>query len=81
MRRRIFGAVAGASLRFSIDRELPLAEAAEVRRLPKSRTTTGKILLLPPSGAFGAGRWRRLSSWTAPPAREELRRCAGESSV
>ena len=49
MRQGVFGVVAGGNLRFSIDRDLPLAEAAEARRLPESRVTTGTVLLLPPA--------------------------------
>lgn len=45
----VFGAVADGSLRLTIDRELPLAEAAEAQRLLESRATTGKVLLLPPA--------------------------------
>ena len=48
-RRGVFGVVAGGNLRFSIDRDLPPAEAGEARRLPESRATTGKVLLLPPA--------------------------------
>ena len=43
----VLGAVARGDLKLHIDRELPLAQAAEAHRLLESRKTTGKLLLLP----------------------------------
>jgi NADPH2:quinone reductase len=43
----VFGWVRDGSLAVRIDRELPLAEAAEAHRLLASRETTGKLLLIP----------------------------------
>ncbi len=43
----VFGMVADGALQFKIDRELPLAEAAEAHRLLESRQTAGKVLLIP----------------------------------
>jgi NADPH2:quinone reductase len=39
--------VRGGTLRLRIDRELPLAQAAEAHRLLEGRHTTGKLLLIP----------------------------------
>jgi len=43
----VLGWIAGGKLRLSIDRELPLAEAAEAHRALEGRRTTGKVLLIP----------------------------------
>jgi NADPH:quinone reductase len=43
----VFGRVRDGSLKVRIDRELPLGDAAEAHRLLESRTTTGKLLLIP----------------------------------
>ncbi len=43
----VLAGVAGGTLRLTIDRELPLAEAAEAHRLLESRATTGKLILRP----------------------------------
>ena len=43
----VLDAVAAGKLRLTIDRELPLAEAAEAHRLLESRATTGKLILRP----------------------------------
>jgi NADPH2:quinone reductase len=43
----VLGWVRDGSLRLRIERELPLAEAAEAHRLLESRATSGKLLLLP----------------------------------
>ena len=45
----VFGWVADGSLKVRVDRELPLAEAAEAHRLIEARATTGKLLLIPGS--------------------------------
>jgi NADPH2:quinone reductase len=42
----VLGWVKDGTLRVRIDRELPLAQAAEAHRLLESRTTTGKVLLI-----------------------------------
>ncbi len=39
--------IASGKLQLAIDRRLPLAQAAEAHRLLESRTTSGKLLLLP----------------------------------
>ena len=44
-RRDLVAWAADGSLRFRIDRTLPLAEAAEAHRLIESRKTTGKLVL------------------------------------
>jgi NADPH2:quinone reductase len=44
---RVLGWVAGHALSVRIDRELPLADAAEAHRALESRQTTGKVLLIP----------------------------------
>jgi len=45
--RDVLGSVADGSLKLTIDRELPLAQAAEAHRLLESRQTSGKLLLIP----------------------------------
>jgi NADPH2:quinone reductase len=43
----VLGWIADGKLRLSIDRELPLAQAAEAHRALEGRETTGKVLLVP----------------------------------
>jgi NADPH2:quinone reductase len=43
----ILGWVQDGSLKLTIDRELPLAQAGEAHRLLESRQTSGKVLLIP----------------------------------
>ena len=43
----VLASVASGKLRLTIDRELPLAEAAEAHRLLEGRATTGKLILRP----------------------------------
>jgi len=43
----LFGWVAAGELSLRIDRQLPLAEAAEAQRLLASRATAGKLILVP----------------------------------
>lgn len=43
----VFGWLRAGSLKITIDRELPLAEAAQAHRLLESRATSGKVLLIP----------------------------------
>jgi NADPH2:quinone reductase len=43
----LFDAIASGSVRVRVDRELPLADAAEAHRLLESRATRGKLLLIP----------------------------------
>jgi len=43
----VFAAIESGAVRVRIDRELPLAEAAEAHRLLESRQTRGKLLLIP----------------------------------
>lgn len=43
----IFDLIAKGALKIAIDRELPLAEAAEAHRALESRATSGKLLLVP----------------------------------
>ena len=43
----VLDSVGSGKLRLTIDRELPLAEAAESHRLLESRATTGKLILRP----------------------------------
>jgi NADPH2:quinone reductase len=43
----VLGWVAEGKLRLNIDRELPLAQAAEAHRALEGRETTGKVLLIP----------------------------------
>jgi NADPH:quinone reductase len=43
----VLGWIAEGKLRLSIDRELPLADAAEAHRALEGRETTGKVLLIP----------------------------------
>lgn len=43
----VLDSVASGKLRLTIDRELPLAEAAEAHRLLEGRATTGKLILRP----------------------------------
>jgi NADPH2:quinone reductase len=44
---RVLGWVAEHALRVRIDREFPLAEAAEAHRALEARQTSGKVLLIP----------------------------------
>lgn len=43
----VLGWIAEGKLRLSIDREVPLADAAEAHRALEGRETTGKVLLIP----------------------------------
>ena len=43
----VLAGVGDGTLRITVDRELPLAEAAEAHRLLESRATSGKLLLIP----------------------------------
>jgi NADPH2:quinone reductase len=43
----LFSWVAAGELKVHIDREIPIAEAAEAHRLLEGRKTTGKVLLIP----------------------------------
>ena len=43
----VLGWIAGGKLRLNVDRELPLAQAAEAHRALEGRETTGKVLLVP----------------------------------
>lgn len=43
----VLSAIASGTLRLRIDREIPLRSAAEAHRLLESRTTKGKVLLVP----------------------------------
>ena len=43
----VLGRIKSGTLKVRIDRELPLAQAAEAHRLLEARKTTGKILLIP----------------------------------
>ncbi len=43
----VFGWIAEGKLRLNIDRELPLARAADAHRALEGRETTGKVLLIP----------------------------------
>ncbi|MFL6263902.1 MAG: quinone oxidoreductase family protein [Thermoanaerobaculia bacterium] len=43
----VLGWIAAGKLRLSIDREVPLAEAADAHRALEGRETTGKVLLIP----------------------------------
>ena len=43
----VLDSVASGKLKLTIDRELPLAQAAEAHRLLESRATTGKLILRP----------------------------------
>jgi NADPH2:quinone reductase len=45
--REVFEAIASGAVRLRIAGELPLAEAAEAHRLLESRSTRGKLLLIP----------------------------------
>jgi NADPH2:quinone reductase len=45
--RELFAAITSGEVRVRIDRELPLRDAAEAHRLLESRTTRGKLLLIP----------------------------------
>jgi len=44
--QELFAGIESGALRVRIDRELPLADAAEAHRLLESRTTRGKLLLV-----------------------------------
>ena len=46
----ILGRIQDGSLRLRIDRELPLARAADAHRALEARETTGKVLLTPVNG-------------------------------
>ena len=43
----VLDSVASGKLQLTIDRELPLAQAAEAHRLLEGRATTGKLILRP----------------------------------
>ena len=43
----VLGSVASGKLRLTIDRELPLAQAAAAHRLLEGRAATGKLILRP----------------------------------
>jgi len=43
----VLGWVADGSLRVRVDREIPLARAADAHRALESRATAGKVLLIP----------------------------------
>ena len=43
----VLGWIAAGKLRLSVDRELPLAQAADAHRALEGRETTGKVLLVP----------------------------------
>ena len=43
----VLDGVASGKLQLTIDRELPLAQAAEAHRLLEGRATTGKLILRP----------------------------------
>jgi len=43
----VLGWIAAGKLRLNVDRELPLAQAAEAHRALEGRETTGKVLLIP----------------------------------
>jgi NADPH2:quinone reductase len=43
----VFGWVSSGAVKLRIERELPLAAAAEAHRLLEGRKTTGKVLLIP----------------------------------
>jgi NADPH2:quinone reductase len=43
----VFEAITSGAVRLRIAGELPLAEAAEAHRLLESRSTRGKLLLIP----------------------------------
>ena len=43
----ILGWIAEGKLRLAIDREMPLARAADAHRALEGRETTGKVLLIP----------------------------------
>jgi NADPH:quinone reductase len=45
--REVFEAIGSGAVRLRIDREVPLADAAEAHRLLESRATRGKLLLIP----------------------------------
>jgi NADPH2:quinone reductase len=45
--RDVFDWIGSGRLRVRIDRELPLAQAAEAHKLLEGRKTTGKLLLIP----------------------------------
>jgi NADPH2:quinone reductase len=43
----VLGWVRDGKLKVTIDREMPLAQAAEAHRLLESRQTSGKLVLIP----------------------------------
>ncbi|HEX6147064.1 MAG TPA: zinc-binding dehydrogenase [Acidimicrobiia bacterium] len=43
----MFGWIEAGKLEVRVDREFPLAEAAEAHRALEARQTTGKVLILP----------------------------------
>ena len=45
--RDVFGWIADGRLRVRIDRQLPLAQAADAHRALEARETAGKVLLIP----------------------------------
>src|SRR5207302_2297438 len=51
----VLGWIKRGKLKRRIERELPLAQAAEAHRLLEGRKTTGKVLLIPKSSVTGSG--------------------------
>jgi len=43
----VFGWIASGALELRIDREFPLAQAADAHRYMEARQTKGKVLLIP----------------------------------